>query len=109
MDKAMRWAIASCEDTAEPVLTVFVLPWQAQKSTAYARWLCHPSVQEIKTIKRGNIFLAQLQSKVCIQARALLYIAAFFCIPNYSGIMSQLTTWDYVTKFESQRFRVQLS
>ena len=51
----------------------------------------------------------QRQSKVCIQARALLYIVAFFCIPNYPGVMSQLTIGDYVTKFESQRFRVQLS
>ena len=38
-----------------------------------------------------------------------LYIVALFCIPNYPGVMSQLTTGDYVTKFESQRFRVQLS
>jgi len=39
----------------------------------------------------------------------LLYIAAFLCIPNCLGIMSQLITGDYVIKFERNSFRVQLS
>ena len=45
-----------CEDTAEPVLAV----------TAYAKWLRHPSVQEIKTVKnlsslRGNTIIVHPQ------------------------------------------------
>ena len=51
IDKAMRWAIAST-DTPEPVLTAFVLPWQTRGGSAYTKWLCHPAVQEIKTIDR---------------------------------------------------------
>ncbi len=51
----------------------------------------------------------QQQSKVCIQACALLYIAAFCCTPNCHGIMSQLITGNYVIKFERNSFRVQLS
>jgi len=51
----------------------------------------------------------QQQSKVCIQTFALLYIAAFLCIPNCLGIMSQLITGDYVINFERNSFRVQLS
>ena len=55
------------------------------------------------------IWQLQQQSKVCIQACALLYIAAFCCTPNCHGIMSQLITGNYVIKFERNRFRVQLS
>ena len=51
----------------------------------------------------------QQQSKVCIQACALLYIAAFCCTPNCHGIMSQLITENHVIKFERNSFRVQLS
>jgi len=51
----------------------------------------------------------QQQSKVCIQACAWLYIAAFCCTPNCHGIMSQLITGNYVIKFERNSFRVQLS
>ena len=51
----------------------------------------------------------QQQSKVCIQTFALLYIAAFPCIPNCLGIMSQLITGDHMIKFERNSFRVQLS
>ncbi len=51
----------------------------------------------------------QQQSKVCIQACALLYIAAFCCTPNCHGIMSQLITGNHVIKFERNSFRVQLS
>ncbi len=49
--------------------------------------------------------------KVCIQTFALLYIAAFPCIPSCLGIMSQLQLIieDYVIKFERNSFRVQLS
>ena len=61
MGKAVRWAIASCEDSPEPILTVCILPWQAKKSTTYAKWLCHPSGQKIKTIKRGNTDLVHPQ------------------------------------------------
>ncbi len=39
----------------------------------------------------------QQQSKVCIQTFALLYIAAFPCIPNCLGIKSQLITGNYVS------------
>ena len=53
-----------------------------------------------------NFFHLQQQSKVCIQTFALLYIAAFLCIPDCLGIMS---TGDYVIKFERNSFRVQLS
>ena len=51
----------------------------------------------------------QQESKVCIQTCALLYIAAFPCIPNCHGIMSQLITENYVIKFERNSFRAQLS
>ncbi len=51
----------------------------------------------------------QRQSKVCIQTFAMLYIAAFPCIPKCLGIMSQLITGDSVIKFERNSFRVQLS
>ncbi len=51
----------------------------------------------------------QQESKVCIQTCALLYIAAFPCIPNCHGIMSHLITGDYVIKFERNSFRVLLS
>lgn len=49
IDKALRWAIASSEETSEPVLTAFVLPWYTGKDNAYVKWLCHTTVQEIKT------------------------------------------------------------
>ena len=51
----------------------------------------------------------QQQSKVCIQTFALLYIAAFSCIPNCLDIMGQLSTGDYVIKFERNSLTVQLS
>ena len=57
-DKAVRWAIAST-DTSETVLTAFVLPWHTNKGAAYTKWLCHPAVQEIKTISRRYIKLEQ--------------------------------------------------
>ncbi len=41
MEKAMRWAILSAEEVAEPVLTAFVLPWWDDKGSSYARWLSH--------------------------------------------------------------------
>ncbi len=46
-----------------------------------------------------SVYYVQQQSKVCIQTFALLYIAAFLCIPNCLGTMSQLITGDYVIKF----------
>ena len=88
MDKAVRWAIASCEDTAEPLLTVFVLPCQAQKSTAYARWLCHPSVQEIKTVKRENIALVHPQywSTGKAHTATAKWDIKFFVVANEAGL-----------------------
>ncbi len=55
--------------------------------------------------------MIQQQSKVCIQIFELLYIAAFPCIPDCLGIMSQLIIGDYVIKFGRKSFslRVQLS
>ena len=50
MEKALRWAIFSAQETDEPVLTAFVLPDWA--GTAYLRWMSHPLVQEITTIKK---------------------------------------------------------
>ena len=50
MEKALRWAIFSAQETDEPVLTTFVLPDWA--GTAYLRWMSHPLVQEIATIKK---------------------------------------------------------
>ncbi len=55
------------------------------------------------------VVVVQQQSKVYIQTCALLYIAAFPCIPNCPGIMSQLITGKYVVKFERNSFRVQLT
>ena len=53
MEKALRWAtIFSAQETDEPVLTTFVLPDWA--GTAYLRWMSHPLVQEIATIKKAH-------------------------------------------------------
>ena len=54
MEKAMRWAILSAEEAAEPVLTAFVLPRRDDKGSSYARWLSHQTVQAIATIDRSN-------------------------------------------------------
>jgi len=54
MEKAMRWAILSAEEAAEPVLTTFVLPWWDDKGSSYARWLSHNTVQAIATIDRSK-------------------------------------------------------
>ena len=43
-----------------------------------------------------------------ITISALLYIAAFPCIPNCLGVMSQLINGDHVIKLERKSFRVQL-
>lgn len=56
-DKAVRWAIASAEESQEPVLTALTLPWEGNTGTAYVKWLLHPMVQEVKTVKRTNIEL----------------------------------------------------
>ena len=69
---------------------------------------CALCAMGLRTKARLCTFVQQ-QSKVCIQTRALLYIAAFPCIPNCHGIMSHLITGDYVIKFERNSFRVQLS
>jgi len=55
MEKAMRWAILSAEEAAEPVLTAFVLPRRDDKGSSYARWLSHQTVQAIATIDRSKI------------------------------------------------------
>ncbi len=51
MDEAVRWAIASATaDGAPDTCTVFVLPrW---KGTTYRKWLSHPAVKMIGTIRR---------------------------------------------------------
>ena len=54
MEKALRWAIYSAEDTSEPTLTAFVLPWWNDTGTSYNRWLTHPAIQEVATIKRNK-------------------------------------------------------
>lgn len=54
-DKAVRWAIASAEQSQ--VLTALTLPWEGPSGTAYAKWLAHPMVYEIKTIKESHIVL----------------------------------------------------
>ncbi|DBA94327.1 TPA: hypothetical protein ACH3X1_001936 [Trebouxia sp. C0004] len=54
IEKAMRWAILSAEEAAEPVLTVFVLPWWDDKGSSYARWLSHQTVQAVATIDRSK-------------------------------------------------------
>ena len=54
MEKALRWAIYSAEDTSEPTLTALVLPWWNDTGTSYNRWLTHPAIQEVATIKRNK-------------------------------------------------------
>ena len=54
MEKAMRWALLSAEETTKPVLTTFVLPWRDEKGSSYARWLSHETVQAIATIDRSK-------------------------------------------------------
>jgi len=65
--------------------------------------------EHLSTASSMLALYVQQESKVCIQTCALLYIAAFPCIPNCHGIMSHLITGDYVIKFERNSFRVQLS
>ncbi|KAL3139477.1 hypothetical protein ABBQ38_003806 [Trebouxia sp. C0009 RCD-2024] len=55
MEKALSWAICNAEDTCEPTLTAFVLPWWNEKWTSYNRWLTHPAIQEVATIKRNSL------------------------------------------------------
>ena len=55
MEKAMRWAILSAEEAAEPVLTASVLPWWGDKGSSYERWLSHQTVQAIATIDRSKL------------------------------------------------------
>ena len=50
MERALRWAIFSAQETNEPILTTFVLPDWA--GTAYLRWMLHPLVQEMIIIKK---------------------------------------------------------
>lgn len=54
-NKAVRWAIASAEQSQEPVLTALTLPWEGHAGRAYANWLT--MVHEIKTIKKSHIVL----------------------------------------------------
>ncbi len=54
MEKAVRRAILSAEEAAEPVLTAFVLPWWDDKGSSCARWLSHQTVQAIATINRSK-------------------------------------------------------
>ena len=50
MEKALRWAILSAQETDKPILITFVLPDWA--GTAYLRWMSHSLVQEMITIKK---------------------------------------------------------
>ena len=54
MEKAMRWAILSAEEAAEPVLTAFVLPRRDDKGSSYARCLSHQPVQVTATLTRAS-------------------------------------------------------
>ncbi len=54
MEMAMRWAILSAEEAAEPLPTTFELPWWDDKSSSYARWLSHHTVQALATIDRSK-------------------------------------------------------
>ena len=54
MEKALRWAIFSAQDSREPTLTAMVLPNMNNNGTSYSKWLRHPSVQEVATIKRNR-------------------------------------------------------
>jgi len=54
MEKALRWAILSAEEATKPMLTTFVLPWWDDKSSSYARWLSHQTVQASATIDRNK-------------------------------------------------------
>ena len=56
-DKASRWAIASTDTPASANSILFVLPWHINKGAVYTKWLCHPAMQEIKTISRRYIKL----------------------------------------------------
>ena len=49
MEKALRWAILSTQETDEPVLTALKSPNWA--GTAYLRWMSHPLVQEITILQ----------------------------------------------------------
>ncbi len=90
-----------CSLHRSPTCEAFLVTDYAQM---YARSVTRPKGSHVSAL-----LAIQQESKVCIQTCALLYIAAFPCIPNCHRIMSHLTTGDYVIKFERNSFRVQLS
>ena len=57
MQKAVRWAIGSAMEAAEPSLTVFVLPFHDKTGTSYQQWLGHPLVHNIAKIPKRAIKL----------------------------------------------------
>ncbi len=58
--------------------------------------LAAPRIKKVFVYFAGVCGRCTAAVKVCIQTFALLYIAAFPCIPNCLGIMSQLITGLYV-------------
>ena len=51
-DKAVRWAIASAQQSQEPGLTALTLPLQGPTGTAYAKRLAHPWCMRSKASRR---------------------------------------------------------
>ena len=87
-DKAVRWAIASAEESQEPVLTALTLPWEGNTGTAYAKWLLHPMVQEIKTVKRTHIELGHPLKGVEVkpQRNKTKWDVKFIIVANDKGL-----------------------
>ena len=52
MEKAVRWAVLSAEQSKTACLTAFVLP--AQAPSGYYKWLAHPLVTMVCTVNKSN-------------------------------------------------------
>ena len=53
MEKAVRWAILSADQSHVPTLTAFMLP--SSDATGYMKWLSHPMVRQLGCIRREYI------------------------------------------------------
>ena len=54
MEKAVRWALLSCEATEEPSLTAFILPDWGTTGNAYQKWLSHPMAHMLVKVPRNQ-------------------------------------------------------
>ena len=82
-------------------MTAFVLPWQPKKGTAYAQWLCHPAVQEIKTVNRRHITFEHPQHWGTGQKQqgAAKWDIKFLVVANEAGLKEYVSNTTLETGF----------